>query len=169
MAGRPVSSHSLDRGPDPPVDRYDRRAVRRGTIAARWRPARLTGGPMRVIALSARLAVCRLRPDAPIPSWIQSGGAFVATTRTPDELSIVCDVEVVPDDIPREGPWRAFKVQGPLVMTLLGVVAAIADPLRDAGISIFAISTYDTDYVLVHEPDLEAATTALRAAGHEVV
>jgi hypothetical protein len=93
----------------------------------------------------------------------------VATTRTPDELSIVCGIDVVPDGIPSEGPWRAFKVQGPLVMTLLGVVAAIADPLRDAGISIFAISTYDTDYVLVHEPDLAAAAAALRAAGQEVV
>jgi hypothetical protein len=124
---------------------------------------------MRVVALATRLAVCRLPPDSPMPAWIEAGGDFVATTRTPDELSIVCAVDVAPDSIPNEGPWRAFKVQGPLVMTLLGVVAALADPLRDAGISIFAISTYDTDYILVHENDGEAATRALLAAGHEVV
>jgi hypothetical protein len=123
---------------------------------------------MRIVTLPARLAVCRLPPDSPIPPWADAGGEFVATTRTPDELSIVCGIDVVPDGIPSEGPWRAFKVQGPLVMTLLGVVAAIADPLRDAGISIFAISTYDTDYVLVHEPDVEAATRALRRAGHDL-
>ena len=123
---------------------------------------------MRVVALLARLAVCRLPSGSPIPAWIDAGGEFVAMTRTPDELSIVCAVDAVPGGIPREGPWRAFKVQGPLVMSLLGVVAALADPLRDAGISIFAISTYDTDYILVHEPDLEAAIRALRDAGHEV-
>ena len=67
-----------------------------------------------------------------------------------------------------EGPWRAFMVQGPLVMTLIGVVASLANPLADVGISIFAISTYDTDYVLVHEPDLDAAIDALTAAGHTV-
>jgi hypothetical protein len=123
---------------------------------------------MRVVTLPARLAVCRLPADSPIPAWVDDGGEFAATTRTPDELSIVCAVDAVPAGIPYEGPWRAFKVQGPLVMTLLGVVAALADPLRDAGVSIFAISTYDTDYVLVHEPDLATATRALRDAGHEV-
>ena len=123
---------------------------------------------MRILMLPNRLAVCRLSSDSPVPAWAETGGDFVATTRTPDELSIVCAVDAVPDGVPNEGPWRAFKVQGPLVMTLLGVVAALADPLRDAGFSIFAISTYDTDYILVHEPDLEAATQALRHAGHDV-
>lgn len=68
-----------------------------------------------------------------------------------------------------EGPWRTFRVQGPLVMTLIGVVAALANPLAAAGISIFAISTFDTDYVLVHEPDFDAAVDALTRAGHVVV
>ena len=85
-----------------------------------------------------------------------------------DELSIVGASDAIPADLPQEGPWRAFKVQGPLVMTLIGVVAAIADPLRDAGIAIFAISSFDTDYVLVHEPDFDAAVTTLTAAGHEI-
>ena len=93
-------------------------------------------------------------------------GTSVCITRTPDELSIVCASEAVPDGVPMEGPWRAFRVRGPLVMTLIGVVAAMANPLADAGIAIFAISTFDTDYILVHEPDFEAAKSALTAAGH---
>jgi hypothetical protein len=67
-----------------------------------------------------------------------------------------------------EGPWRAFRVQDPIVMTLIGVVAALASPLADAGISIFAISTFDTDYILFHEPDFAAAIGALTQAGHVV-
>jgi hypothetical protein len=89
-------------------------------------------------------------------------------TRTVDELSIVCAYDRVPEGIPMEGPWRAFKVKGPIVMTLIGVVAALANPLAAAGISIFAISTFDTDYILVHEPDFFAAVRALTDAGHVV-
>ena len=66
-------------------------------------------------------------------------------TRTADELSIVCAYDAVPAGVRLEGPWRAFRVRGPIVMTRIGVLAALADPLADAGISIFAISTFDTD------------------------
>jgi hypothetical protein len=125
------------------------------------RPALLT-------VVETRLAVCRLEVGSGVPAWVGGAGDFVSITRTSDELSIVCAEDAVPAGIPMEGPWRAFKVQGPLVMTLIGVVAALANPLADAGISIFAISTYDTDYVLVHEPDLDAAIAALIAAGHTV-
>jgi uncharacterized protein len=124
--------------------------------------------PMLLTVIDARLAVCRLEPADRIPAWIDRAGDFVSITRTPDELSIVCDTDVVPRGVPMEGPWRAFKVQGPLVMTLIGVVAALAKPLADAGISIFAMSTYDTDYVLVHEPDLDAAVDALTTAGYSI-
>jgi uncharacterized protein len=124
--------------------------------------------PMLLTVIEARLGVCRLEAASRVPAWVDRAGDFVSITRTSDELSIVCDMDVVPRGVPMEGPWRAFKVQGPLVMTLIGVVAALANPLADAGISIFAISTYDTDYVLVHEPDLEAAIEALVGAGHTV-
>jgi hypothetical protein len=123
---------------------------------------------VRLTVIESRLAVCRLPAGSDLPAWAAGAGGFSSITRTADELSIVCGSDAVPADLPQEGPWRAFKVQGPLVMTLVGVVAAIADPLRDAGIAIFAISTYDTDYVLVHEPDLAAAVEALTAAGHVV-
>lgn len=120
-------------------------------------------------AIDIRLAVCRLDAGSDVPGWVDWSGDFTSVTRTKDELSIVCARDDVPDDVPMEGPWRPFRVQGPLVMTLIGVVAALANPLADAGISIFAISTYDTDYILVHEPDFEAAVRALTDAGHVVV
>jgi hypothetical protein len=118
--------------------------------------------------VETRLGVCRLEAGAAVPTWADHAGEFVSITRTADELSIVCAADAVPAGVPMEGPWRAFKVQGPLVMTLIGVVAAIANPLADAGISIFAMSTYDTDYVLVHAPDFDAAIEVLLAAGHTI-
>jgi hypothetical protein len=123
---------------------------------------------LHLTVIEARLAVCRLDAVSNVPAWVHIGGAFVSITHTSDELSIVCAIDAVPPGVPMEGPWRAFRVQGQLVMTLVGVVAALANPLADADIAIFAISTYDTDYVLVHEPDFEAAMKALTAAGHTV-
>jgi len=120
--------------------------------------------PLPLTVVESRLAVCRVEAGGAVPAWVD----LVSITRTADELSIVCATDAVPPGVPMEGPWRAFKVQGPLVMTLIGVVASLANPLADAGISIFAISTYDTDYVLVHEPDFAAAVNALIAAGHTV-
>jgi hypothetical protein len=116
--------------------------------------------------LGIRLAMCRLDPGNALPSWVDQSAEFTSVTRTKDELSVVCPIDSVPDGVPREGPWRAFRVKGPIVMTLIGVVAALANPLADAGISIFAISTFDTDYILVHEPDFDAAIGALTRAGH---
>jgi hypothetical protein len=124
--------------------------------------------PLLLTVVESRLAVCRVEAGETVPAWVDLAGEFVSITRTADELSIVCASDTVPPGVPMEGPWRAFKVQGPLVMTLIGVVASLADPLADAGISIFAISTYDTDYVLVHEPDFKRAIDALIAAGHTV-
>lgn len=120
-------------------------------------------------AIEVPLAVCRLEPETDVPGWVDRSGDFTSITRTKDELSIVCARDDVPDGVSMEGPWRALRVQGPIVMTLIGVVAALANPLADAGISIFAISTFDTDYVLVHEPDFDAAIVALTEAGHVVV
>ena len=119
-------------------------------------------------AIDARLAVCRLDARSDIPSWVDRSSGFTSVTRTTDELSVVCAHDDVPEGVPMEGPWRAFRVHGPIVMTLIGVVAALANPLADAGISIFAVSTFDTDYILVHEPDFDAAVDALTQAGHVV-
>jgi hypothetical protein len=123
---------------------------------------------MHLEVVEIRLAVCRLDAGSDVPSWVDQSGDFTSVTRTMDELSVVCALDRVPEGVPMEGPWRAFKVKGPIVMTLIGVVAALANPLADAGISIFALSTFDTDYILVHEPDFDAAVGALTQAGHVV-
>ncbi len=117
--------------------------------------------------LPTRLAVCRLERDAPIPAWSLSG-AFYTLSRTPDELSIVCPESVVPIGTRAESGWRALKVAGHLDFTLTGILAGLAGALAQAGISLFAISTFDTDYILVKENDLPQAIRALEQAGHRV-
>ena len=117
--------------------------------------------------LPALLAVCRLPPDAPLPAWA-TGRGFISITRTDEELSIVVHQDRVPGDTTAVGPWRALKVQGPLDFALTGILAALTAPLAEVGISLFAIATYDTDYILVREERLQAAINALRAAGHLV-
>ena len=112
--------------------------------------------------LAGRYAVCRLAADADVPA------AFFSVTRTADELSLVCAEQQAPEEARCERGWRIFQVAGPLEFSLTGVLAAIAAPLADAGVSIFAISTFDTDYVLVKEDDVAKAVEALRAAGHRV-
>jgi uncharacterized protein len=120
----------------------------------------------RLRLLEDRLAVCRLGPDAPVPDW--AGGELTSITRTPSELSVVCAEAGVPADEVAERGWRALEVAGPLSFELTGVLASLSAPLAGARVSVFAIATYDTDYVLVKELDLERAAAALDAAGHTV-
>lgn len=124
--------------------------------------------PRTLALLPDTFAVCRLDPTAAIPAWASSGN-FTAITRTPDELSIVCAQTSVPAGITAERNWRCLKVVGPLDFALTGILAALAVPLAQAGISIFAISTYDTDYLLVQAAHLAQALTVLREAGWIVV
>ena len=117
--------------------------------------------------LPGRLAVCRLGPDAGLEAWMGEG-AVSSVTRTASELSVVCAEGAVPSGVEAERGWRALAVRGPLDFALTGVLAALAVPLAEAGVSIFAVSTYETDLVLVQAARLEAAVEALRAAGHGV-
>ena len=115
--------------------------------------------------LAGQLAVFRLPGDAAVPEWAMQG-AFSSITRTPHELSIVTSIAAVPADAQRtSGPWTAFMVHGPLDFTLKGILSKIAVALAGAGVSIFAISTYDTDYVLVPSADADKARSALTASG----
>jgi hypothetical protein len=120
--------------------------------------------PLTLTLLPDTFAVCQLAPTAPIPAWADAGH-FTAITRTADELSIVCRQEHIPDDITAERGWRCLKVAGPLDFALTGILAALAAPLAQAGISIFALSTYATDYLLVKEASIAQAMTVLRDAG----
>lgn len=113
--------------------------------------------------LKKKLAICRLESSSPIPSWalnVQSD--FLSITKTADELSIVCEQSIVPKDVKSVKDWVAFKVEGPLDFALTGILSSLLAPLATEKISIFAISTYDTDYILVQEKDLEAATLVLK-------
>jgi hypothetical protein len=96
-------------------------------------------------------------------------GEFVSITHTADELSIVCAEEHVPSGVKADREWRALKVEGPLDLALTGILASLANPLAEAQINIFAISTFDTDYLLVKEYNVARACDVLRQAGHVVV
>ncbi len=117
--------------------------------------------------LPERLAVCRLSPEAPIPDWAMRG-PFYSVTRTKDELSIVCDEKNVPGDVRSVCCLRALKLEGPLDLSMIGILASLAVPLARADISIFSISTYDTDYLLVTNDNLEKAAIVLSESGHEI-
>jgi hypothetical protein len=117
--------------------------------------------------LPERLAICRLSPDAPLPDS-PAQASFWSATRTEDELTIVLPEEVVPAGWQAEMGWRCLKVLGPLDFSLTGILASLAASLAEAEVPIFAISTYDTDYILVKEENLERAKQALLASGHSV-
>ena len=123
---------------------------------------------MDLVLLNDKLAICRLKVGVGLPEWASSAGGFSSITRTADELSIVCDASAVPPGVQSEAGWRAFKIAGPLDFALTGILASIAVPLAEAGLSIFAISTYDTDYILVKEIGVDKAARVLQAAGHRV-
>ena len=104
----------------------------------------------------------------PVPDWVLACVEFVSVTRTSDELSVVCPAAAVPSGTKCDNGWRAFQVAGPLDFSLTGILLSVAEPLAAAGVSIFAVSTYDTDYVLVKADLLEKAMQSLSAAGHTV-
>jgi len=124
-------------------------------------------GTLQLRVLPLRLAVCRLLPDETIPDWLD-GLSFWSVTRTDEELSVVLPDEIVPAGWQAERGWRCLKVQGPLDFGLTGVLASLAYPLAQAAIPIFAVSTYDTDYLLVRDADLSRAIEVLSRYGHTV-
>jgi len=114
------------------------------------------------------LAICRLSPEEDVPEWAMIG-EFVSITHTGDELSIVCAEEYVPPDVKADRDWRALRVEGPLDLAMTGVLASLATPLAEAQINLFAVSTFDTDYLLVKGYNLARACEVLRQAGQVVL
>jgi hypothetical protein len=163
LAARPEHTAALLKAPEAVQAQWGRRIWPGSRV---FLPAKPAQQGLSLSVLPVRLSVCRLVPGAPIPDWV--GGELTAITRTADELSIVCDQQRVPDGVKAEKGWRAFKVAGPLDFGLTGVLAALAAPLAAAKISIFALSTFDTDYLLVKEKSMTAAVQALRDAGHRI-
>lgn len=125
-------------------------------------------------ALPDQYAVCQLPVDAAVPAdfartLASAGGLFVSVTRTASELSIVCPLNMAPAGARVEGPWQAYAVDGTLDFAMVGVLVRLTTPLAGAGISVFAVSTFDTDYLLVPAARSEAAVRAWLAAGLGVV
>jgi len=112
-------------------------------------------------------AVVRLEPDAELPAWAVEG-RFTSVTRTDSELSIVCVADAVPPGASAERGWRLLEVAGPLDFSLSGILASLAAPLAEAEVTLFALSTFETDYLLVREQQLARASAALRHAGHAI-
>lgn len=112
-------------------------------------------------------AICRLDANAVIPAW-GTGGSFFSITRNADELTIVCLQSLVPDSTRCERDWRCLKLAGPIPFTTVGVLASLVQPLAEAGISVFAVSTFDTDYFLVKAADLARGIDALCRNGYSV-
>src|SRR5215468_3279393 len=117
--------------------------------------------------LPDRYAICRLDSKTDIPEWANKGH-FVSIARTPEEVSIVCLEANVPSGVEYEPAWRILRCEGPLDLSLPGIMASLAEPLADAGVPIFPIATHHTDYILVKEQHLETAINALTAYGHAV-
>ena len=112
-------------------------------------------------------AICRLPPDTPLPAWALES-AYFSITKTPDELSIVVPESVVPTDVVASRGWRMIRFAGPMPLDQTGILASVTAPLDAARVSVFAVGTYDTDYVLIPAAQRASALAALEAAGHSV-
>ena len=124
--------------------------------------AKLISLPMnlRLILFDQEFAICRLNPSEEMPPWsMQSEQPFYAIARSEHELSITCLAKNVPPGTICDMGWRALAVEGPLAFSQTGILVSIIEPLASAEISIFTISTYDTDYILVK--NVEAALEIL--------
>ena len=122
---------------------------------------------LRFRILPGPYAVVRLNPDAAVPAWA-ANGEFTSITRTADELSVVCPTENLPSDVSSPHRWAVLKLEGPFAFSLTGVLLSFIEPLSSNKVPIFAISTYDTDYVLVQEEYKATALAFLQKAGHEL-
>ena len=121
---------------------------------------------MQLRRLTDVFSVCRLSPKSALPAYSSDG--FFSLTRTSEEVSVVCREQDAPPDCVQERGWRGIQVVGPIPFTMVGVLHSLTAPIAQAGISLFAISTYDTDYLLVKVQDFERAIQVLKAAGHEI-
>ena len=112
-------------------------------------------------------AIARLAPGAAVPEWA-TRGEFTSVSRSVDELSIVCPANNLPPDVHTQQRWICLKLEGPFSFSMTGVLLSFIEPLSSRGIPIFAVSTFDTDYVLIQEEFVAVSFNALQEAGHEL-
>jgi hypothetical protein len=127
----------------------------------------MTGRTHIIDLLDETFAICRLDPSTSIPKWADSL-PFCSVSRSEAELSIICPDVAVPADVGASRGWRAFRLRGPFALDETGVLVSVANPLAAIGLSVMAIATYDTDYLLVNGNSTDAAIRAMREAGHSV-
>ena len=127
----------------------------------------IPGRQLNLASLQDVYAVCQLRSQKSVPDWVFQGD-FYSITRTPEELSIICPQEYVPEDITCQPGWRVLKVEGPFNFNEIGVLASLTGPLAAAQLSLLTISTYDTDYLFIQGENFEQAVKVLSAAGHQI-
>lgn len=113
--------------------------------------------------LPEQLAICKFKSTGPIPDWIKDSQMFYSITKTPEELSIVALNQAVPEEVTANRKWRAFKIKGPLDLSLTGILSSLLNPLAHEKIPIFTVSTFDTDYILVQETHLAKAKKILES------
>jgi hypothetical protein len=122
---------------------------------------------LRLFVLPETLAICQLPKDARVPQWALAASLY-SITRTAEELSVVCPQTDVPEGIKKDEGWRCLKVEGPLDFSATGILASLTMPLAKEEISVFAVSTYNTDYLLVKAQHLEKAVQVLAQNGHQI-
>jgi len=118
--------------------------------------------------LKDKYGICTLPNTAPIPDWALTQ-SLASITRTEKELTIVCRLEILPSQYQSDLNWRCFKIDGSFDLNQIGVISSISSPLADSGISIYVISTYDTDYFLIKEQNLEKTISVLSNSGHAII
>jgi hypothetical protein len=123
---------------------------------------------MKLQLLESELAVIRRQPSDPIPDWVWQA-SFCSVTKTDDELSIFCSVDVVPETEKATAGWRAFRVVGTIDFEIIGIISSLTMPLAAKQISVFSISTHDTDYLVVPDERLNDAIDVLQRSGHQFV
>ena len=123
---------------------------------------------MNLSLLDTALAICRLDPAAGMPAWFVLAPPLTAAVVRAGELTLVAPEDAVPADVIAERAWRALEVDGTMDLAMTGVTAKLSAALAEAGVALFAVSTYDTDVLLVRDEQADRAVEALRAAGHQV-
>ncbi len=118
--------------------------------------------------ISGSFAICRLPAADPVPEWAK-GGPFTSVTRTSEELSVICPADRVPSQYKPETPWFCLELEGPFAFSQVGILYSFIQPLVQSGVPIFAVSTYDTDYILIEDNFRLSALQALQSAGHRIL
>lgn len=128
----------------------------------------MTRHQLTLLLFEGCLAVCRLPANSPVPAWAFAKGPVNSVTRSAEELSVICNETAVPAGVRAERGWRVMKVENTLNFALTGILVSLADPLAEAGVSIFTVSTFDSQYLMVKEASIELALKILVNAGHEI-